>query len=153
MFAADEPYQYYKALKALDDVNNLNPTGFAVGMDSTASGVQMFACLSGCIQTAEAVNLTGDGLRHDLYSDVMNSLNIDAPRSDVKQAVMTFFYSSEAMPKAVFGSKVNKFYAAMEAKLPGACDVMKHLKLCQKFISEQYFYRGDSLSTLRKNQK
>lgn len=141
---ADEPYQYRKALHALQDAQAGKATGYTVGLDSTSSGAQIFAILSGCKKSAKAVNLINDGIRHDLYTDIKNQLAIDAPRSDVKEAVMTAFYQSEARPEEVFGDEVGVFYKTLEENMPGAWEILQLTKAAQACITDHYAFRNPS---------
>ena len=135
---ADEPFQYIKACKAYEDALNGVPTGYCVGFDSTASGVQMFAALSNCKVTAAKVNLVKDDQRHDLYKEMGKALAMDVPRQDLKDAIMTFFYSSESEPERVFGERINEFITLMRKELPGAFATMQVLKTMQVHIGESY---------------
>lgn len=141
---ADEPYQMRKALHALEDVEAGIPTGYTVGFDSTASGVQMFAILSGCYDSAKAVNLIGDGIRHDLYTDVGSKLGIQASRADLKQACMTVFYESESIPEQIFGDDVQYFYEAMERGMAGAWEILELCKAAQACIGQEYSFKNPS---------
>ena len=67
------------------------PIGMPVEMDATASGIQILACLSGCVTTASAVNLIDTFCREDLYQEVANEmtkkLGSAIERADVKKPV------------------------------------------------------------------
>jgi len=139
---ADEKYQLIKALHAYKDSLEGKPTGYAVGLDATASGVGIYACLSGCKDSARAVNLGDIPARMDMYTDMGKQLELDILRKDLKEAIMQYFYSSEAKPKAVFGDHVNAFYELMESALPGAYDITETLKGCQNFIEDRYQFQA-----------
>ncbi len=47
---ATEPMLMLKAIMALRDVQAGKPTGHNIFLDATASGLQIMACLSGCIR-------------------------------------------------------------------------------------------------------
>jgi len=106
--------------------------------------VQMYACLSGCLVTAKRVNLIGDGIRHDVYGETNEIMGLDMLRKALKDALMTHFYSSTAIPKETFGEDLPRFYEAMETALPGATDVMVELKKCQAHIKESYIFADPS---------
>lgn len=133
---AKEPYQYIKAIHAYEDSLEGRPTGYAIGMDSTASGVQMFALLSGCEKTATAVNLIGDGIRHDLYTAVLNELSMAMEREGIKKPVMTHFYQSTKLQEELFGEGYPEFIRAMEQGLPGAQEVLEICRIVQKHITK-----------------
>lgn len=127
---ADEPAQFYAGMLAYQDVLEGKPTGYMAGMDATASGLQCMAALTGCKVTAETVNLVDPNVRKDAYIDgykVMGNLlegKIDKiDRKDVKGAIMTHFYGSQANPKSVFGEntiELQKFYEMVQIIAPGA---------------------------------
>lgn len=129
--SADAPILYRKAVRALRDVQAGIPTGFIMGLDATASGLQIMAVLSGCHKTAANVNLIDTGNREDIYQKIADKMNtlIDDPLSkgDIKKPVMTHFYGSRAQPKRIFGEGTEElaaFYAALASELPGAGDVL-----------------------------
>jgi DNA-directed RNA polymerase len=149
---ADEPYQYIKSVLALDEAKAGRSTGLPVGLDATASGVQMFACISGCVKTASAVNLVNDGKRHDLYTEMFKKMGFKntmellgklIARADVKDAIMTHFYSSVRSPQELFTHKLSgeiiemmlaKFYHVLNIELPGASLVMNAYELAQDHL-------------------
>jgi DNA-directed RNA polymerase len=122
---ADSPVLYHKAVTAYRDVQKGKPTGHLMGLDATASGLQVLACLTGCSKTAEAVNLTPSSQRKDVYQEVAGAMSeaLRAPvnRSQVKKPLMTHYYQSQAVPKQEFNPKQLKaFYVALKGKMPGA---------------------------------
>lgn len=127
---ADEPAQFYAGMLAYQDVLEGKPIGYLVGMDATASGLQCMAALTGCKTTAETVNLIDPNCRKDAYTDgykVMGELlngKIDKiDRKDLKGAIMTHFYGSQANPRSVFGEntiELQKFYETVQTIAPGA---------------------------------
>ena len=78
---ADDHMLYTKAVYALRDAQAGEPTGYVMGLDATASGLQVMAALSGCFQTASNVNLINTGKREDIYEKVANEMNkiLDEP--------------------------------------------------------------------------
>lgn len=139
---ADEPYQMRKGLHALEDIYAGKTTGYTMGLDHTASGLQVFAALSGCHQTAKKVNLINDGKRHDLYQEVGDVLGMDIPRPDLKDAIMTAFYQSESRPEEVFEDEVGKFYEVCEKQLSGAWEVLELCRAAQACIGDSYAYKN-----------
>ena len=106
--------------------------------------VQMFAILSGCEQSAKAVNLIGDGKRHDLYTAVGSQLGIDATRDELKESIMTCFYQSEFIPESLFGEDVGYFYEALERSLTGAWEVLELCRAAQACIGDSYAFKNPS---------
>ena len=136
---ADKPYLYLKAVNALRDTQNGLETGHVMGLDSTASGLQIMAVLIGCLETARNVNLIGSGRREDIYQKVRNEMNRVLPinahvtRDQVKYPVMTTFYNSTAQPKEVFGEgtpELFTFYEVLSRELSGALEVMDDINQC-----------------------
>ena len=72
---ADERFLFIKAVKALRSVEKGNVSNFIMGLDATASGYQIMACLSNCSKTGRAVNLVNTGNREDLYTNVADTMN------------------------------------------------------------------------------
>lgn len=123
---ADEPVLMLKAIKAYEDAMAGRPTGFIMGLDATASGLQIMACLTGCKVTAESVNLINNGKRNCPYSDAAKTFNCD--RSFIKKPLMTHFYGSKRQPEIIFGEntpELAKFYEMMNKQFPGAMDCME----------------------------
>lgn len=134
---AKEPILYYKAVNALHDALNGLPTGFIMGLDATASGLQIMACLMGCHRTAQSTNLIYTNKRQDVYqlvADIMDPLvDQDITKDIVKHPVMTTFYGSKQQPKNVFGSgtkELKKFYEVLKGLLPGALECMDDIQGC-----------------------
>lgn len=131
---ADEPMLMLKGINALEDALDGIPTGFIMGLDATASGLQIMACLMGCFKTAANVNLVNTGKREDIYqkgADVMAIPGID--RAIVKKPIMTTFYGSLAQPKSVFGEgtpELKAFYEMLNQELPGAMECMRDIQSC-----------------------
>lgn len=128
--SADEPAQFYAGTLAYEDTKAGKPTGYLVGMDATASGLQCMAALTGCKVTAMSVNMVDPDCRKDVYTDgykVMINL-LDGKmdkfeRADTKDATMTHFYGSQANPRNLFGEnsiELQKFYEMVNIVAPGA---------------------------------
>ena len=134
---AKEPILYAKAVRALRDAEKGKATGFIMGLDATASGLQIMACLIGCHTTAANVNLTGTGKREDIYSKVADRVNkvtgLSYSKADVKKPVMTTFYGSKKQPEELFGEgteELVKFQNILEEQLPGAMECMQDMQGC-----------------------
>lgn len=114
---AESPVLYAKAVNALREVDSGNTTNHMMGLDATASGIQIMACMTGCVSAAKAVNLIDTGRREDIYTEIASVMG--GNRDEVKRPLMTYFYGSTAQPKKVFGDDVNRFYDALAEVCPG----------------------------------
>jgi DNA-directed RNA polymerase len=135
--SANDPILYAKAVRALADAHNGAATGYMVGLDATASGIQIMAALQGCKTTACAVNLIPTGIREDVYQSVADQMTERTGRpldkATVKKPVMTTFYGSKKQPEEVFGedtTELRAFYKTLDDMLPGAMDCMNDIQGC-----------------------
>lgn len=135
--SASSPVRYRKAVRALEDAYNKVPTGHLMGLDATASGIQIMACLIGCKTTAAAVNLVNTGKREDVYQSIANAMTkigiMGLTKEVVKRPIMTYMYGSRAQPESVFGrgtEELDAFYSALHTTLPGAVEVMNTIQAC-----------------------
>jgi len=136
---ADDKYLYIKAVNALRDAQAGIPTGYIMGLDCTASGLQIMAILAGCKETAKAVNLINTGKREDVYTEI--GLEMGVGRAEIKKPLMTVFYGSTRQPEQVFGEntdKLKQFYYALGTKLPGAVDVLGIIQSCWDPMALEY---------------
>lgn len=128
---ADEPALYHAGVMAYREVQADNPIGYPVAFDATNSGMQVLACLTGCRSTALLCNVVDAGRRVDGYMEIYNGMlsntggQAKIDRSQVKDAVMTAFYGSEAVPKRVFGegALLRVFENTMYDMAPGAWEL------------------------------
>jgi hypothetical protein len=89
------------------------------------------AVLTGCPLTASLCNVIDTGNREDAYQGIYTYMQSKVgtqtiiSKEDTKQAVMTAFYSSKAVPKRVFGEGelLDVFYASLKELAPGAWDL------------------------------
>lgn len=131
---ASNPVLYRKAVRAFREVQKGKATNHIMGLDATASGLQIMGALSGCHETAAAVNLINTGHRMDVYNDIAEFMNthpgVYVTRDIVKKPIMTVFYGSTAQPKEVFGEgdKLVAFYQALRQRLGGAYELMAVLQ-------------------------
>jgi len=127
---AKHPILYRKAVRAMRTVQKGNPTNHIMGLDATASGLQIMAALSGCHASASTVNLINTGQRESVYDWVAQYMNqaqgMNVTEKTVKTPTMTVFYGSTAQPKKVFGEgeALKAFYSALKEHLPGAYELM-----------------------------
>jgi DNA-directed RNA polymerase len=114
-----------------------------MGLDATASGLQIMSVLSGCVASGKATNLVNTGEREDVYDAVAASMCandvLNTTKDQVKKPVMTVFYGSKAQPKAIFGEDTPElfaFYDTLREILPGPFELMDIL---------QSYWRSDVL--------
>ncbi len=128
---AKEPALFYAGIKAYNDVLAGKPIGFMISLDATSSGIQLLAALTGDRMAAQLCNVVDTGTREDAYALFYKHLltitggKAQVSPEDVKQAVMTAFYSSKAVPKAVFGDGelLEIFYHCLSSLAPGAWEL------------------------------
>lgn len=142
---ADDKALFVRGLIELENLKKgITKSGYMMGLDGTASGLQCLAVLSGCIKTASNVGLVIPHKRCDVYTALAGEMNEFLPeyahiqlkkslsgdgftRNDLKQPLMTHYYGSAAIPEKVFGQGIylNAFYNALEVMNPGAEDLMR----------------------------
>lgn len=156
--------QYISAVMAYRKAQQGIPTGHLVGFDACASGIQIMGALTNCPVTLANTGLLDTGKRMDIYSITTREMNhllkgvstVNPARKDVKQAQMTHFYSSTAMPKKIFGDGVelDKFYEAQELVAEGACIAMEHFQSAwQPYAPEHEWVLPDGFHVKVRNQK
>lgn len=131
---------YVKAVQALRLVQQGKPTGHLVGLDAICSGIQIMSALSGCRLGAKATGLVIPNKRPDAYTYFTKRLNqsltdrglntYKVPRQKAKEAIMTAFYGSEAVPKRVFDEDdevVDTFKDTMQTSFQGAFRILNYL--------------------------
>jgi hypothetical protein len=123
---------YRKAVRALRIVDQGKPTNHIMGLDATASGLQVMAALSGCHKTASEVNLINDGIRHDVYGSIGGYMGAQLSkafhRDEMKDPLMTTFYGSTRQPKLIFGDgtpELKAYYSVIQERLTGAWRVLQ----------------------------
>lgn len=130
---AEEPALYFAAVQAYRAAQQGKPSGYAISLDATASGLQFLAILAGDRKAASLCNVIDTGDRENayelIYEEMLKQTGDYAKVSgdDVKQAVMTSLYGSEAVPKQVFGegALLDLFHRTMETCAPGAWELNK----------------------------
>ena len=133
MHEAAEPALFFAGVKAYGEVLEGKPSGYPISLDATSSGLQILAVLTGDRKAAELCNVVNAGSRKDGYTVVYDEMckrigdSSKILRDEVKQAIMTSLYGSEAVPKEVFGEGLllNVFYQTMEELAPGAWELNK----------------------------
>jgi DNA-directed RNA polymerase len=132
---ADDKPLYIKGVAALRDTQAGIPTGFIMGLDATASGLQIMAALTGCTKSAKCVNLIDTGRREDVYDIIPKQMqkytSTKVTRKHAKPAIMTTYYGSKATPRAIFGEhseELAAFYKALNKRTPGPLQLMKDIQ-------------------------
>lgn len=129
---ADDTFRYVAAVLALEETMEGKPSGHLVGLDASASGIQVLSALTGCPIGAYNTGLTSNR-KQDPYMLTTQYMNQELKTSTqwerdvVKPAVMTVFYGSKAEPKKAFGDgtdELGAFYTAVKKVAPGAFDLI-----------------------------
>lgn len=128
---AEKPALFFAGITAWQKVCNGEPTGYPISLDATSSGIQLLAALTGDRKAAALCNVVDTGHREDAYTGLYQSMldrigeGAKITRKDTKQAIMTAFYSSTAVPKKVFGegALLDIFYETMREECPGPWEV------------------------------
>lgn len=130
---AEEPALYAASVQAYRAAQQGKPSGYPISLDATASGLQLLAVLAGDRKAASLCNVIDTGNREDAYTNVYEEMlkhtgdYSKISHDDVKNAVMTSLYGSEAVPKEVFGegALLELFHRTMENLAPGAWELNK----------------------------
>ncbi len=128
---AEEPALFYAGVQAWHKASRGEASGYPISLDATSSGIQLLACLTGDRKAAQLCNVVDTGKREDayvgLYQSMINKLGDTAKidRKETKQAIMTSFYNSSAIPKKIFGEGklLDIFYETMAEEAPGAWEL------------------------------
>ncbi len=128
---AETPALYFAGVQALRKAQVGEPSGYPISLDATASVLQIFSLLTGCVESARLCNVVSTGHREDPYTSIYKAMldqvgdTAKVSRLDCKEAIMTSFYNSTSIPKQVFGGGelLRVFYNTMETKAPGAWEL------------------------------
>lgn len=125
---AKKPYLYEKAVNALRDAQRGAEITHCMGLDSTSSGLQLMAALSGCYKTGVATNCIGED-RMDPYSTIAELLDMTGPTeyTKCKKSLMTYFYNSTANPRKLLEDKYDEFLAYLNEAYPGPVAIKQYL--------------------------
>lgn len=97
---AKEQMLFAKAVNAYREAEANQPIGHLMGLDCTASGLQVLAVLIGCKKTAQRVNLINTGKREDVYEYIAERMSEITgtllTKETIKTPVMTKCWSLEA---------------------------------------------------------
>lgn len=132
---AEEPILYVRAVKALRNVQAGKPVGHTVALDAVCSGLQIMSALMKCKSGAEMTGLINPDVRPDAYTEITKRMqqrlgsDVQVTRKQAKEAVMTAFYGSQAVPERVFPEPeaLNTFYQTLESDCKGAWELLQIL--------------------------
>ena len=128
---AEEPALFFAGIQAWKKTLKGEPSAYPISLDATASGIQLLACMTGDRKAARLCNVVDTGHREDAYTGLYTSMieklgdTAKIDRKGTKQAIMTAFYSSTAVPKRIFGDGplLDTFYETMKEGAPGAWEL------------------------------
>ncbi|MDR5839360.1 DNA-directed RNA polymerase [Caballeronia sp. LZ034LL] len=128
---AETPALYFAGVQAYEKALAGEACGYPISLDATSSGLQILAALCGDRLAAQLCNVVSTGSREDAYTGIyqtmLDKIGVEGriKRSDVKQAVMTALYGSQAIPKLVFGEGglLTMFYETMKEVAPYAWEL------------------------------
>jgi hypothetical protein len=125
---AKEPFLYRSALKASQAVT----TDHLISLDATASGIQCLSLMAQDSASALEANLGSTGVRnpYQRVCELMGGESSPYPYKHVKEATMTAFYESVAVPMNFFGKDYDKFVQAASKMLPGPWAVKEAIASC-----------------------
>lgn len=121
---ASDPIGLRAAAIAYDAATTQQPSGYMISLDACSSGLQLLSLLVSC---PKSFDLCG-GIQTrcvDSYVEIYEGMNLSGilTRKQVKNAIMTSFYGSTAMPEHTFGEHIDLFYDTIADMAPGAWDL------------------------------
>jgi hypothetical protein len=130
---AKTPALYYAGVKAWQNVLDGKATGYPISLDGTSSGLQILAALTCDRSAALLCNVLDSGSRENAYTGIYQAMLDKLGETghinpdEVKQAIMTALYGSEAEPVKIFGTGalLNTFYTTMEELAPAVWNLNK----------------------------
>lgn len=128
---AEEPALYFAGVRAYEKAMAGEPSGYPISLDATSSGIQFLSVLTGDRKAAMLCNVIDTGHRADAYTGLYGSMlerigeGAKITRAQTKEAIMTAFYNSTAVPKRIFGegALLDAFYDTMKEEAPGAWEL------------------------------
>ena len=90
---AEVPQLYYASISAYRKAQRGEAIGYPIGLDGTASGLQLLSCLTGDEQAARLCNVISTGHREDAYTNLHIAIeqalggSYHVTRADAKQAI------------------------------------------------------------------
>ena len=144
---AEDPALYLRGVQELQRlVSGKTDSNYMMGLDACSSGIQLLACLSGCMTTAAQCGLVNPNERSDVYTKLAEVMNTYLPedrhiginpegftRKDLKDPFMTHWYGSKAAPRNTFGEgtpELMAFYDACSEMAPGAGALLEDFLGC-----------------------
>ena len=141
---ADEPLLAKSALLAYKDSLATGKSSHIVRLDATTSGPQLMSVMTRDIEGMERFNVIGSSTRRDFYTEVAQAIydqtrdsklwgetpSFKNIRKDIKASIMTYFYNSEANPKAYFGEdskELKVFSDVMATSAKGAVELKSYI--------------------------
>lgn len=137
---AEEPALFFAGIQAWEAFQKGEPSGYPISLDATSSGLQLLAVLTGDRSASELCNVVpklldfspqAEAERRDGYTVIYKAMlsvlgeGAKIKREDVKQAIMTSLYGSQAVPKKVFGEGdlLRLFFETMKELAPAAWEL------------------------------
>lgn len=122
---ADKPVLFGKAVRAYQSAVAGEPIGHIMYMDATASGLQIMAALSGCLETAEKVNMIDPLVRRCPYTESADLMNDEldqdnqVTRQDIKLPLMSHYYN-KFYQESFNENQLDTFYRVLQNSFQGA---------------------------------
>lgn len=141
---ADDPLLAKSALLAYRDSLATGKSSHIVRLDATTSGPQLMSVIARDIEGMQRFNVIGSDSRRDFYTEVAQAIydqtrdsklwgsnpDFKKIRKDIKRSIMTYYYNSEANPKAYFGEdskELKVFYDVMTTSAKGAVELKGYI--------------------------
>ena len=135
-----KPLLAHKAVLAFNEAQANNYlTDYVVGVDATASGMQILSILANCSETAKYTNLTDSSQCYDIYGEACkkilehtkSNLEISDIRDIVKKALMTRGYNSDKQVEVARNELKLKSIIITLEKLTEILDLSSKVKACK----------------------
>jgi DNA-directed RNA polymerase len=141
---ADDKLLAKSALLAYRDSLVTGKSNHIVRLDATTSGPQLMSVMARDIEGMQRFNVIGSSVRRDFYTEVAQAIydqtrdsklwgsnpDFKKIRKDIKRSLMTYYYNSEANPKAYFGEdskELKVFYDVMATSAKGAVELKGYI--------------------------
>lgn len=121
---ASDPIGMRAGMIAWNDTAAGKATGYMISLDACSSGLQLLSLLISCPKSFDLCGGIQDQCV-DSYTKIYGEMNLHGvlSRKQVKNAIMTSFYGSTAMPEYTFGEHIELFYDTIADMAPGAWDL------------------------------
>lgn len=141
---ADDKLLAKSALLAYKESLATGKSNHIVRLDATTSGPQLMSVMARDIEGMQRFNVIGSSVRRDFYTEVAQAIydqtrdsklwgsnpDFKKIRKGIKQSIMTYYYNSEANPKAYFGEdskELKVFYDVMATSAKGAVELKGYI--------------------------